>query len=29
MKFINKQYGIRETEEHYRVNIGIMQQSMF
>ena len=28
MKFINKQYGIRETEELYRVNIAVMQQNM-
>lgn len=29
MKFINKQYGIRETEELYRVNIAVMQQNIF
>lgn len=29
MKFINKQYGIRETGELYRVNIAVMQQNMF
>lgn len=29
MKLINKQYGIRETEELYCVNIGVMQQNMF
>ena len=28
MKLTNKQYGIRETEELYRVNIGVMQQKM-
>lgn len=28
MKFINKQYGIQESEELYRVNIGVMQQNM-
>lgn len=28
MKLINKQYGIRETEELFRVYIGVMQQNM-